>query len=64
MFQRELSLCVSCTCQFSAHTEGLALNLNHPFSSPCRSDSEDEMGPEIEEAFESFYLESERKRKQ
>ncbi|XP_074525386.1 polyadenylate-binding protein-interacting protein 1 [Halichoeres trimaculatus] len=28
------------------------------------SDSEDEMGPEIEEAFESFYLESERKRKQ
>ncbi|CAJ1069215.1 polyadenylate-binding protein-interacting protein 1 [Xyrichtys novacula] len=27
-------------------------------------DSEDEMEPEIEEAFESFYLESERKRKQ
>ncbi|XP_034547838.1 polyadenylate-binding protein-interacting protein 1 [Notolabrus celidotus] len=27
-------------------------------------DSDDEMGPEIEEAFESFYLESERKRKQ
>lgn len=45
----------------------LSVALNHLFYPSCvqrYEDSEDEMEPEMEEAFESFCLESERKRQQ
>lgn len=72
---RSLQNCVCCCVQLHktpAFDSALVLKVwkMNPVALTCslsavhRSDSEDEMGSEIEEAFENFCLESERKRQQ